>query len=363
MLRIIDRYLLREFLLFLLLGLTTFIGIYTVVDLFEKIDIFVDHKTSLGTILYYYAHKLPLMIAQVLPVAMLLGAILSFGQLRKFNELTAMQSCGLSPVRITRPVLACALLITAGSFIMAERIVPAAYQIQQETMEVKIKGRPARSHGRTEVYYMGRRGRVYVARRYKPNPPALEEVSLQHFRSDGLKQQMWKRLDARRGRFSEEIWHLEDGCARVFGSGSAEIAADFRAYADSRCVEQPDEFDRPKNDPFNMNRKQLRDYIQRIRESGARVQQYETDYHLRFAFPVANLIMVLLGTCLSLRIVRGTLALGFGLSVSLGFAYYGLLRVGQALGYNGQLPPLGAAWLGNLVFLAIGIFLFWKMNR
>lgn len=363
MLRIIDRYLLREFLLFLLLGMTTFIGIYLVVDLFEKIDIFVDHKTTLGTILYYYAHKLPLIITQVLPVAMLLGAILSFGQLRKFNELTAMQSCGLSPMRITRPVLACALLITLGSYFMAEMVVPVAYEIQKETMDVKIKGRPARSQGRSEVYYMGRRGRVYVARRFRPEPPVLEDVSLQHFRSSGEKQQMWKRLDARRGTFREGIWHFQNGVARVFGTSGAEIAASFRTYGDSRCVEQADEFERPKNDPFHMNRTQLRNYIQRIRESGAQVQQYETDYHLRLAFPFANLIMVLLGTCLSLRIVRGTLALGFGISVTLGFAYYGLLRVGQALGYNGQLFPLGAAWLGNLVFLAIGIFLFWKMNR
>ena len=57
------------------------------------------------------------------------------------------------------------------------------------------------------------------------------------------------------------------------------------------------------------------------------------------------------------------LALGFGISISLGFAYYGFLRVGQALGYNGALPPLLAAWMGNLVFLVVGGLLFWKMNR
>jgi lipopolysaccharide export system permease protein len=155
---------------------------------------------------------------------------------------------------------------------------------------------------------------------------------------------------------------LQDGYLREFDA-EREVAAAFRRYFDSRWQERPDEFARQQSDPFHMSRKDLREYIARIREGGAAVQRYVVDYHLRAAFPLANLIMALLGTCLSLRIVRGTLALGFGISISLGFAYYGVLRVGQALGYTGQVPPLLGAWLGNLIFGALGGLLFWRVNR
>ena len=180
MLKIVDRHLLREFLLYLLLGLSTFVGIFVVVDLFEKIDIFVDHKAPVKLILDYYVSALPVVIVQVLPVAMLLGAILSLGHLRKFNEITAMQSCGLSPLRITRPLLISALLITAAAYVIAEEVVPAAYERQAETLDVKIKKqRPPGSVGRREIYYMGRGGRVYIASVFHPRPPKLSDLSVQ----------------------------------------------------------------------------------------------------------------------------------------------------------------------------------------
>ncbi len=364
MLRLLDRHVLREFTLYLLLGLSAFIGIYLIVDLFEKIDTFVDHQAGLGIILTYYAYKLPSVVVQMLPLAMLLAAILSLGALRRLNEVTAMQSCGLSPLRITLPLLVLGALATVGSFALSEELVPGAYRREQETMEVRIqKKRPAESLGRTDIHYMGRGGRVFIARQYAPRPPTLLDLSVQQFRTGGERQEMARRIDAASARWERDrVWHMEDGTLRLFRD-DREWVASFRRYGDSRAGEQPDEFAQPEADPFYMNRRQLRDYIGRIRESGAHVAQYQVDYHLRAAFPVANLVMVLLGTCLSLRILRGTTALGFGISVFLGFAYYGFLRAGQALGYTGHMPPLLAAWMGNIVFAIVGGTLFWRMNR
>ncbi len=363
MLRILDRHILREFLLYLVLGMVTFVGIFLIVDLFEKLDTFVDHKAALHDVLAYYGYGLPLIVVEVLPVALLLAAILSLGHLRKFNEISAMQSCGLSPVRITRPLLAIALLLSAGAYALSEGVVPGAYEKQKETMDVKIKNRrPTWKMGRQNVRYMGRSGRIYVADRFTPSPPTLIEVSIQRYETAGSRKTMRGRIDAARAVWKDGFWEAHNGFARVF-AGNEETAAAFVRYGDTRMEEQPDEFAQPESDPFHMSRRDLADYIRRIREGGAQVNQYEVDYHLRLAFPFANLIMVLLGTCLSLRIVRGTVALGFGISISLGFAYYGFLRLGQALGYNGKLPPLLAAWLGNIVFGIVGTILFRKLNR
>ena len=364
MLTILDRHVLREFILYVLLGLCAFVGIYLVVDLFEKIDTFVDYHAETGAVLAYYVHNLPVILVQVLPIAMLLGAVLAFGQMRKFNEITAMQNCGLSPLRISAPVLVTGLLVSAASFGLGEHLVPPAYRQREETLEVTIKKkRPAESLGRSDVYYMGRGGRIYVADQFNPRLPGLTGVSIQQLRSQGTRPTLWKRVDAESGRWGPQGYiQLENGSVRLF-QDDKEIMALFRRYGDSRFVEQPDEFLRIENDPFRMSRGQLSDYIGRIREGGARVNKYLVDYHLRAAFPAANFIMVLLGTCLSLRIIRGTLALGFGISISLGFAYYGFLRVGQALGYTEHLSPLLAAWLGNLVFGVLGGLLFWRSNR
>jgi lipopolysaccharide export system permease protein len=364
MIRILDRHVLREFLLYLLLGFATFIGIYLIVDLFEKIDTFVDYQASASLILAYYANKLPLIAVQILPVAMLLAAILALGQLRRLNEIAAMQSCGCSPLRITLPLLIVALLVSAAAYVVGEEVVPSAYRRQQSIYDVSIKKkRPESGLGRSEVHYMGRGGRVYVAKQFEPMTPSLIDVSVQFFTTAAGRQRIVKRIDATSARWNREgMLELDTGLLRSFEGDQEQVAA-FRRYGDSRLDEAPDEFAHIESDPFYMNRRQLRDYIHRIREGGASVNRYMVDYHLRAAFPMANLVMVLLGSCLTLRVLRGGLALGFGISLMLGFAYYGFLRIGQALGYTGNLSPALAAWLGNIVFGFVGGLLFWRMNR
>jgi lipopolysaccharide export system permease protein len=210
---------------------------------------------------------------------------------------------------------------------------------------------------------MGRGGRIYIAKQFEASTPGLIDVSVQQFETADDRQRMIMRLDAVAARWRPEgILQMETGVLRRFDDGAESVAA-FRRYGDSRMEEQPDEFASVESDPFHMSRRELRDYIRRIREGGARVSQYEVDYHLRGAFPAANFVMVLLGSCLTLRILRGGMALGFGISLSLGFAYYGFLRIGQAVGYTGHLHPLLAAWLGNIVFGVVGLILFWRVNR
>jgi lipopolysaccharide export system permease protein len=364
MIRILDRHVLREFLLYLLLGFGTFVGIYLIVDLFEKIDTFVDYQAGAALIFAYYANKLPLIAVQILPVAMLLAAILALGQLRRLNEIAAMQSCGCSPLRITLPLLIVALLVSAGAYVVGEELVPAAYRRQQATFDVGIKKkRPESGLGRSEIHYLGRGGRVYVAKQFEPMTPSLIDVSVQFFTTEAGRRRISKRIDASSAHWGRDgTLELQTGLLRSF-SGDLEQVAAFRRYGDSRLEEAPDEFAHIESDPFYMSRRQLRDYISRIREGGASVNQYEVDYHLRAAFPIANLVMVLLGSCLTLRVLRGGIALGFGISLTLGFAYYGFLRVGQALGYTGHLSPPLAAWLGNIVFGLVGGLLFWRMNR
>ena len=104
--RRLDAYVLRDFLLYTLMGILLFVGIYLIVDIFEKLDKFVDHHAGFWVVVRFYLWSLPTILVQILPLSVLLGSILSLGQLRRFNEVTAMQGAGISPVRIaTTPTL------------------------------------------------------------------------------------------------------------------------------------------------------------------------------------------------------------------------------------------------------------------
>jgi lipopolysaccharide export system permease protein len=188
---------------------------------------------------------------------------------------------------------------------------------------------------------------------------SLRNVSIQTLAGEEIE----RRIDAAAGRLEDGVWRFENGILRAFRD-SVETSVRFRAFGTSELSEQPTDFVKPREDPFKMNMADLRRYAERVRESGGRDTKLWVDYHLRASFPLANLIMVLIGASLSLRIVRGgSLATGIGATIAVGFVYYAFLRAGQALGYNGTVPPFVAAWLGNGMFGTLGIVFFWKVTR
>jgi lipopolysaccharide export system permease protein len=358
--RRLDAYVLKDFLLYSLMGIFLFVGIFVIVDVFEKIDKFVDHQAVIWVVLRYYLWSLPTILVQVLPLAVLLGSILSLGQLRRFNEVTAMQGAGISPVRIATPLLLSAFAISGFAYGLSEVLVPDAYRSQQRIMKVEIRGQqPEEFAGRLNIRYLGQHSNFYMIEYFDGATGSLRNVSVQTLGQDGIT----RRIDAVSAKLQDGVWRFEDGYLRAFRD-SIETSVGFRIYGTSALREQPSDFVKPKEDPFKMNMAEIRRYAERVRQSGGRDIKLRTDYHLRASFPLANLIMVLLGASLSLRIVRGgNIAIGIGATIAVGFAYYACLRAGQALGYNGTIPPLLAAWIGNGLFGALGTFFFWKVTR
>lgn len=357
--RILDRYLLREFTAYSLLGLGSFISITIIVDLTEKLSRFVDYSTPVSTVLRYYAYGMPAVLTQMIPVAVLLGSLLSLGQLRKHNEITAMQSSGESPWRLARPLLILALLVSIAQYALNESVGPGAHVEQSRIMTEEVRRQAADRSSRTAVRLLGGGSRFYVAQYYDARTLTLRDVSVQFLDRAEIRE----RVDANRAEYVDGIWRFRDGFYRTF-IDTGEVAVPFRVYGSGAMSEQPGDFARTQMDPFNMGMRPLLLYARRLKESGGQTQRHMTNFHIRASFPLASLIMVLLGTGLSLRVARGgNVALGFGISITVGFAYFAFLRLGQALGYNGTIPPMPAAWLGNMVFGGIGFFLFRKITR
>lgn len=356
----LDRYVLRDFLLYTLMGVALFVGIYVLVDAFEKIDTLVDNHASLLLVVRYYLWSMPIILVQVSPIAVLLGAMLSLGQLRRFNEVTAMQGAGISPVQIARPMLIAGLLLSGAIYGISELLVPPAYRSQSHIMKVDIKGQTSGERtARSGIRYLGEGGNFYMIEFLDLVTGSMRNVSVQKLRRDAIE----TRIDAEGAKITHGIWTFENGYLRSFAD-SSESSLAFRAYGTSRLPETPADFAREDRSPFQMNMADLKRYAERVRASGGRDRKMRVDYNLRISFPLANLIMVLLGASLSLRVVRGgNVALGFGATIGVGFAYYACLRAGQALGYNGAITPLFAAWIGNLVFGVLGAVFFWKVSR
>ncbi len=357
--RILDRYLLREFSVYLALGLLGFLCLFSVVDVIDKIDVFLDHRAPGPLIARYYLYRAPEVVVQVLPVALLLATFLALGQLNKYGELTAMRSAGLSLLRILGPVFATAACSALVSLVLGEAVVPRANRerdrIYEEQIQRLSKG-PATE--RADVTYLGSGGRIYYMRLYVVPERRMHEVSVQQFRRGELVM----RIDAAEATWDGRRWVFSSGYLRTF-RGDEERARSFDRLALEGIAEPPDNFSREGRQPDQMNYLELRAHVIKLRASGARVANYLVDLHMKLAFPLINCIVILIGAPVATRLRATSAALGFGLAVTISFAYYAFMQSGKALGHNGALPPYLAAWLGDIVFGGVGTFMMLRAQR
>jgi lipopolysaccharide export LptBFGC system permease protein LptF len=159
----------------------------------------------------------------------------------------------------------------------------------------------------------------------------------------------------------EEAWLLEDGVRHVY-----EPEADRRA-AGQRITQQRAPFDATPQELFafedRLREKRAWELARDIRRAAARnvpVTGYWVSYHERFAWPAVTAVVAVLAIPFALRLRRGGVALSFGFGVGLTITHVTLYYVFVGLGHLGVLPPMAAAWAGNVLFLAVGVVLFVK---
>ncbi|MGZ3723974.1 MAG: LptF/LptG family permease, partial [Bdellovibrionales bacterium] len=113
--QLIDRYILKLFLLFLTAGILVFVTLYLTVDV---LSFSLRHdNASTASILKYYAYHTPLIVYQLMPVICLMATLFTLSGLNKTNELVALFSIGMGLTRIALPILLAVALISAGIFV------------------------------------------------------------------------------------------------------------------------------------------------------------------------------------------------------------------------------------------------------
>ena len=297
--RILDRYLLREFSTYLALGLLGFICIFSVVDVIDKIDVFLDNHAPGVLVARYYLYRAPEVVVQVLPVALLLATFLALGQLNKYGELNAMRSGGLSLARILAPVFGIAIGSVLVSLVLGEVVVPRANRERDRIYEEQIQRlSEGPTSERADLTYLGAGGRIYYMRLYVVPERRMHEVSVQQFHSGALV----IRIDAAEASWDGHRWVFASGYLRTF-RGSVEQARQFDRLALDEIAEPPDNFARESRRPDQMNYFELRAHIVTLRASGARVANYLVDLHMKLAFPLINTIVILIGAPVATRVL------------------------------------------------------------
>ncbi len=353
---VIDRFIAAQFFGPFMVCLAAFCAAYLLGDMFDRFDDLVRYG-GLGLLgLEYFALKLPLIISQVLPVASLAGVLLGFALLNRSGEVLACQQLGISRLEMSVPVLVIAILISGFSFLISETVVPMATREAKYLYDVQLKKRQLKAvFANRRIWIRVRDGFVSVDT-YDSKRKELAGVI--HYELDdgfGLKDVVRAPVATWNGR----KWTPEGINSFQLASGGTVTKTDKTKLA---LGLNPADFELVRQDPEEFSLWELNRYIQDLRAKGLDPGGYVVDRDLKYAMPLACLIMVALGMALSLDPLPRKLSLGrsFGLAIVIGFGYWLSFGITSSLGRSGLLAAWIAAWLPNFMFamIALSIFLF-----
>lgn len=360
--RILSRYIAREFLKFLLLWIVSFFLIFFVVELLERINTIIIHKAPLYLILEYFFYTFPLFLSQILPFATLLAALITLGVLARNNEVVAMKAHGVSTYRIMVPLLALAAAVTAFLFVCNETVVPYAARKANYVWSVKIRHGEKRAFFKlNKIWYRGE-NIIYNIRLLEPKKDILEGVTIYYFdEAFNLRQ----RIDARKAQWNNGGWTFYDVAIRDFLPGG-QVTTEIYDEKNMSLQEKPEYFKQGMKNPEEMTYRELKAYVEELRREGYDPTRYVVDLHTKLAFPFLTLIMVLMGGPLALAASHGRgggITQGVGISIVIGFVYWMAFAISVAMGHAGTFPPFVAAWAPNVFFGLVGGFILESIHQ
>jgi lipopolysaccharide export system permease protein len=354
--RLLDRYIVRNFLQVYFYCIAGFISIWLIFDISDNISTFIDERIGLLLAVRYYATQVPQVFIILLPVSLLLALLFTLGRMSRANEIVSMLTAGVSLPRVLLPLIGMGLLTVAASMALNYSLAPHA-ELARKAFLSEAQARPERfiegqifrnrTDARTWFVQNFRLGSNtfnnlqvlqqdandnivtnYVATRafYRPETKTwdLENVKVVHYDQTGniTSEQIYPSLS---------IQHWSETPFRL---GSANVRAEFLSLPE------------------------LREYLRFNADFPATLlAPFRTHFQYRLALPWTCLVVVCIAAPLGIGYSRRGVLSSVAAAVVLVFSMNFLVHLFLALGEGDRVSPWVAAWTPNVLFAAIGLYL------
>jgi len=353
---IIDRYLIRQYLIFLGIGTGVGAVLILVVDLLQTLDRFLRSKPPFLTIIEHFVYRIPGELYKGLPMIVLIATVFLFLTLTRQRELDALKAAGVSLYRASLPILLVAGAISGLAVVFQETALPEINAKADEVDRVKIRGQlPRHLQRQTQIWYRSSDTRFFRMALLDPVGRSMEGLTVIEISPDF---RLVERLDARTAQWTPEGWQLVDGVLRRVGPKN-QITSEPFATRLVPMLEHIDDFIQVQNAPDTMSFLELRAYVTKLREGGHRVNRYLVQLYSKLSFPLVHVIMALVAIPFALVSPRsGGRAMGIGVAIVIAVGYWVVHSVAIAFAQADLLPAALAAWTANIIFAGIGTALF-----
>lgn len=350
--RKLDLYLLKFFLLSLIVVTVAIGATIVVINMVEELRDFIDHQVPLLQILEYYAYFAGWVIKSFFPVFVLLATLFSVSMLARRNEILAMKASGLSLYRIAFPLLTAAIVLSAGHFYYSEYIYPPANKKRLEIKEFTIEKRSKHRYRKvSNVYRQIDPGYFYTIATFNVDRSEGTDLKVYRTRDNRLSQI----ITAARVNFVDYEWVASDGIVRSFDDSSKESFSQFATMKLPDIEDKPSDLSKRIGKPEDMGLDELQSYIDLMKRTGGPYIRESVDLQMKYSYPVASFIVLLISIPFASNPRRGGIAVSFAVGALIALLYFVLFRILQSAGYNEKIPDWLSVWGVNGLFFLIGL--------
>jgi len=345
--RLLDRLVLWTFLRLFLVALLATPPLFVLADITENLDRYLDRGFTSAQVALAYLWMMPLYVQWSFPIAALIAAVFTVHSMTMHREVVAAKAGGISFHRLTLPVLGGGAVLTLVALGLSE-VAPRAWRRANDILQ----NEPQRIW-RTDFVYQTEDGLAISARRLTVDERRMQGIVLVRRDQTGV-----LHVDAQNAGWREgEGWTFYSGYVRMVEGPDTIRSYRFQRLRLAGLEESPDDLLEEPREDEEMTYKEMSRLADIIQRSGGQPHKLLVKKEQKLAIPIATLIIILFGTPLATSSKRGGTAYGVGVSLGSTLLYLLLLKVSAGFGASGAIGPYWAAWLPNLLFLAVGLVL------
>ncbi|MCH4179255.1 MAG: LptF/LptG family permease [Megasphaera sp.] len=361
--RILDKYILKEFVSPFLFGVCAFTAVFIGTGTLYRIaNLINQYGAGAWAIFRVLILAMPSIIVVTFPMSVLLGSLMAFGRLSSSSELIVMRSGGQNFIRLAMPIFIAAFFISIVATGFNEYVVPKANNAYNTIINEEIKHNAAPTT-QDHIIIKNIKGSdissLMYARQYDAKNKELKDITVQEFENDVL-----MRVEkADRADWNGSKWVMHEGI--IYDVSEKEDASRSMKFTNQYLpiIQTPKKINASQKKPDEMTIRELREQIKVLDDNAVNTNKMKVELYNRFALPLASLVCAIVGAPLGMQKQRGSSSIGFGISVIVIFIYYSIMTLGNALGNGGKMPPYLAAFLPDIICGIAGVILVYRKSR
>jgi len=354
--RLIDTYIIRKFLGTFFFCLALILTIAVVFDFAEKIDNFMEKEAPVHAIIFdYYMNFIPYFAMLFAPLFVFISVIFFTSKMAINTEIIAILNSGMSFRRMMWPYFISSFVIALFTFLLTNFVIPKSNLVRMD-----FEGKYYKSSNRkvtVESIHRQVFKNIYVYMgSFNPISQRGQNFTIEKFNDSGrLESKLYSSsvtYDTAKNKWRAINYYIRDikGYEEIITRGKA---------IDTTLIIKPSDFSRDPGIVSTMTYRELDDYIKLLELQGSdELKLFLIEKHRRFASPFAVFILTLIGVSLSSRKVRGGIGMNIGMGLILSFSYILFLQFASQFSLKGNLGPMVAMWIPNILYSIIALILY-----